>query len=483
LSPHIGRPKEKGLISIQSAMLVALGFLAASLLGLLLASAFWGRAVRLTTARIKQSLPVSEQEIQADRDRLRAEYAIKVHKLETHLEQAKLARARQLVELNRRDASISTLETNIGELKAALDEHQNARHVLEQTIADRLPKVEARLTEAKRLIISREREIAELLDNAKRHKVALEEAASINAQQTSQIERLTSAVAARGARSKQAGDSGAEAEVALRSELEALRAKARDQANVIDRLQRNAAGPQGVATAGAMAAEVTASRSQEVLAQAEAALASARSGAAETDKGAALEQELRALKAKADDQAGEITRLKAALATFEAEDKTEGGSKESRAALKARLGSAQAQADHQSAMIGRLRAELAAVNERLARQAAHFMDEMRRLGAGTLPVATQPRASSARSDRRPLAERVAQVRPTTPGPRTTAQEADAPESTTRDSTPTPPRNGGEMESPSQTPAASAAEMPKGDDIPVERRRLRLLDRITSLAKE
>ena len=134
-------------------------------------------------------------------------------------------------------------------------------------------------------------------------------------------------------------------------------------------------------------------------------------------------------------------------------------------------------------MIGRLRAELAAVNERLARQAAHFMDEMRRLGAGTLPVATQPRASSARSDRRPLAERVAQVRPTTPGPRTTAQEADAPEPTTLDSTPTPPRNGGDRESPSQTPAASAAEMPKGDDIPVERRRLRLLDRITSLAKE
>jgi hypothetical protein len=478
LSPHIGRPKEKGLISIQSAMLVALGFLAASLLGLLLASAFWGRAVRLTTARIKQSLPVSEQEIQADRDRLRAEYAIKVHKLETHLEQAKLARARQLVELNRRDASISTLETSIGELKAALEEHQNARHVLEQTIADRLPKVEARLAEAKRLIIGREREIAELLENARRHKVALEEAASINAQQTSQIERLTSAVVARGARSKQAGEAGGEAEVALRSELEALRAKARDQANVIDRLQRNASGPQVVA--GATAA---ASRSQEVLAQAEAALASARSGAAETDKGAALEQELRVLRSKADDQAGEITRLKAALATFEAEDRAEGGSKESRAALKARLGSAQAQADHQSAMIGRLRAELAAVNERLARQAAHFMDEMRRLGAGTLPVATQPRASSARSDRRPLAERVAQVRPTPPGPRTNAKEAGAPEPTTLDSTPTPPRNGGDMESPSKPPAASAAEMPKGGDIPVERRRLRLLDRITSLAKE
>src|SRR5262249_55671894 len=120
------------LISIQSAMLVGLGFLAASLLGLLVASAFWSRAVRLTTARIKQPVPVSEQETRAARDGLGAEYAIKVHKLEMLLEQAKLARARQHIEINRRDASISTLETDMGQLKANLEEHQNARRVLEQ---------------------------------------------------------------------------------------------------------------------------------------------------------------------------------------------------------------------------------------------------------------------------------------------------------------------------------------------------------------
>jgi hypothetical protein len=480
LSPHIGRAKEKGLLSIQSAMLLALGFLAASLLALLLASAFWSRAVRLTTARIKQSLPVSEQEIQADRDRLRAEYAIKVHKLETHLEQAKLARARQLVELNRRDASISTLETNIGALKSELEEHQNARHVLEQTVADRLPKVEARLAEAKRLILSREREIGELLENAKRHKLALEEAASINAQQTAQIERLTGAVAQRGSRGKPGGEAAGDAEAALRSELEALRAKTRDQANVIDRLQRNASGPQGLGAQGKGGAGEEASRpTQEVLAQAETALASARAGASGSDPSAVLERELRALKAKAEDQAGEIARLKAALASFEAEDRTD-GSKESRSALRARLGSAQAQAEHQSAMIGRLRAELAAVNERLARQAQHFMDEMRRLGAGSMPVAPQPRPSSRRADRRPLAERVAHVRSTATEP---ASPPKAAEPQAPDTADTPPRNGTRPETDGATSPGAAAEMPKAGDIPVEGRRLRLLDRITSLAKE
>jgi hypothetical protein len=462
-------------------MLVALGFLAASLFGLLLASAFWGRAVRLTTARIKQSLPVSELEIQADRDRLRAEYAVKVHKLERHLEQAKLARARQLVELNRRDASISTLETGVGQLKAELEEQQNARHVLEQTIADRLPKVEARLAEAKRLLINREREIAELQEGGKRHKLALEEAAAINAQQTAHIERLTSSVAARDSRGKGAGEGGNEAEAALRSELEALRAKARDQANVIDRLQRAASGPAGVtgkpSSPTPAASDETAARTREVLAQAEIALNSARAGTSEGEANARLERELRTFKAKAEDQAGEIARLKAALAAFESEAGTDGGLKETRVALKARLGSAQAQADQQSATIGRLRAELAAVNERLARQAAQFMDEMRRLGTGSSPVSAQPRGPGPRPERRPLAERVSEVRPT-------ARERQSTASTTAlDAKQAAPSNGGAVDAASPPPAAAAAELPKPGDIPLERRRLRLLDRITNLAKE
>src|SRR5215471_18962383 len=209
-------------------MLVALGFFAASLLGLLVATAFWSRAVRLTTARIKQSMPVSEPEIRADRDRLRAEYAIKVHKLEVQLDQAKLERARQLIDTNRRDASISTLETDLVRLKADLEENQNARRVLEQTVADRLPKVEARLAEAKRLLFNRDREIAELAQGAKRHKAALEEAASINAQRTAEIERLTTALITRGGRKRRSGapsEDEPEGEVALRAEAEALRTK------------------------------------------------------------------------------------------------------------------------------------------------------------------------------------------------------------------------------------------------------------------
>src|SRR5262245_12431841 len=249
-------------------MLVALGFLIAGLLALLLASAFWSRAVRLTTRRLKQSMPVSEPEIRADLDRLRANYAIKVHKLETQLDQAKLERARHLIEINRRDASISALETDMVAVKAELDENQNARRVLEQTVADRLPKVEASLTEAKRLLSNRDREIAELAQGARRHSAALEEATSINAQRSAEIDRLNSALAAKGGRGRRgAGASEPESEVALRAEVEALRTKSREQAALIDRLQRRLG--QGLAVAAAVVPANGSGASAEEAGQAE----------------------------------------------------------------------------------------------------------------------------------------------------------------------------------------------------------------------
>ena len=466
-------------------MLVALGFLAASLLGLLVASAFWSRAVRLTTARIKQSMPVSEPEIKADRDRLRAEYAIKVHKLETQLDQAKLDRARQLIEINRRDASISTLETDVVQLKADLEENQNARRVLEQTVVDRLPRVEARLNEAKRLLFNRDREIAELSTSARRQKGALEEASSINAQQHAQIARLTTTLAARGRGRQSAGDASQE-EVALRAELESLRNKAREQAMLIDRLQRRqghtfalAAPVSSAATAGAGEGETT--RAKRDIAEAETAINAARIGASEGE--AAYEREIRSLSAHAQDQGGEIARLKAALATFEQQDRT-GGIKDSKIALKARLGSAQAQADQQAATIAKLRAELAAAHERLARQAAHFMGEMRRIGTGGgASSAAAAARQSAPAARRVLADRITQVRTGASRTQSTAapgaQEARGGEGASAHG-----QNGRAMEAAPRPQGSGdvAVQLPKVPEIREKRRRPSLIDRLTGLGR-
>jgi hypothetical protein len=485
--------KDAPLISIQSAMLVALGFLMASLLALLLASAFWSRAVRLTTRRLTSTLPVSDSEIKADLDRLRAAYAIKVHKLETQLEQAKLERARHLIEINRRDASISALETDVVTIKAELDENLNARRVLEQTVADRLPKVEARLAEAKQLLANRDREIAELAQGARRHRSALEEASSINAQRAAEIDRLNSALSTRGGRRRRAaGELEPEGEVALRAEADALRAKTREQAALIDRLQRQLGERYAVAAlegSGQAVADGQVDRLRESLSEAERTLQLARTGAPAEASRDDREVELHALKAQTEDQAGEIARLKAALAAFEQPDRT--GVRNSRLALKARAGSAEAQAERQAATISRLRAELAAANERLAQQAAHYMEEMRRIGAGAAAVPTQTRRTGRDGQRRRLAERAAQV---PPGPRPASEAPAALELAGAGQAGMADRmtagNGRRPEdvrepAPSPLPTAAqpaAAEMPQTAAIPGDRRRPSLLDRITGMGK-
>ena len=94
-------------------MFFALGFLAASLVALVLLSAVWHRAVRLTTKRIEGAIPVSMAEIQADKDQLRAEFAMSTRRLETSVEQLKLKTTEQFAELGLTGARGTTVNPMI----------------------------------------------------------------------------------------------------------------------------------------------------------------------------------------------------------------------------------------------------------------------------------------------------------------------------------------------------------------------------------
>src|SRR5690606_37065116 len=98
-------------------MLVVLGFLLATLIALVLAPVYRARAMRLTYKHIRRVLPLTDGELVVDRDRLRAQYAIRIHDLETKLEKARLTAARQQVDVNRRDATITALETELPPLR------------------------------------------------------------------------------------------------------------------------------------------------------------------------------------------------------------------------------------------------------------------------------------------------------------------------------------------------------------------------------
>ncbi len=95
---------------IQAIMYFGIGFLFASLIGLAVIPMIHARAVRLTLRRVENSIPQSMAEIQADKDLLRAEFAMQARRLEIDAEQLKDKSANQLAELGRKNDVINRLK-------------------------------------------------------------------------------------------------------------------------------------------------------------------------------------------------------------------------------------------------------------------------------------------------------------------------------------------------------------------------------------
>jgi hypothetical protein len=93
-------------------MLFGCGFLAASLLAMMLFSAVHRRAVRLTRLHLQDTVPTSLIEIQAGSDHLRADFAISICRLEKSVEQLRIKAAGQLSEIGRQRQTINRLTRN-----------------------------------------------------------------------------------------------------------------------------------------------------------------------------------------------------------------------------------------------------------------------------------------------------------------------------------------------------------------------------------
>jgi len=114
-------------------MLIALGFLSATLLALAALPALARRADRLARKRAEAAFPLSLAEIAADRDHLRAELALQLRQLEQKAESGFAAKAGAMGEIGRRDMTIGRLErerderdTRIGGLEADLSTTRTA---------------------------------------------------------------------------------------------------------------------------------------------------------------------------------------------------------------------------------------------------------------------------------------------------------------------------------------------------------------------
>ncbi|EIM73260.1 hypothetical protein A33O_16647 [Nitratireductor aquibiodomus RA22] len=145
---------------ITTILLILLGFFIAGFLALLLAPLVWRRAVRLTTKRIEASLPLSANELEAEKDRLRASHAMAARRLEMNIENLNRKTSSQLVELARlsdearqlaeeRDAQdrvIADLRDETEKQRAALAENAAIISTLETRLDEAVSELEVRGT-------------------------------------------------------------------------------------------------------------------------------------------------------------------------------------------------------------------------------------------------------------------------------------------------------------------------------------------------
>ncbi|WIG49560.1 MAG: hypothetical protein OJF48_000476 [Afipia sp.] len=105
---------------VEPIMYLAIGFLVSMLFGLMIVPLVHNRAVRLTTKRLEAATPLSMAEIQADKDQLRAEFAMSARRLEMSVEQLKNKTSSQLAELGKKSDAINRLKIELGEKNAAI---------------------------------------------------------------------------------------------------------------------------------------------------------------------------------------------------------------------------------------------------------------------------------------------------------------------------------------------------------------------------
>ncbi len=105
---------------IEPIMYFGIGFLVAALIVIVIIPLVHNRAVRLTLQRLEASTPLSIAEIQADKDQMRAEFAMSTRRLEMSVDQLKGKTTNQLAEIGKKGDAINQLKVELGEKTATI---------------------------------------------------------------------------------------------------------------------------------------------------------------------------------------------------------------------------------------------------------------------------------------------------------------------------------------------------------------------------
>ena len=151
---------------IEPVMYFGIGFLVAALLCLLFVPLVHNRAVRLTMKRLEAATPLSIAEIRADKDQLRAEFAMSTRRLEMSVEKMKAKTTSQLAELGKKTDAINQLKKELGEKTATIF----ALEARDKTLREQLRATEEEfeiksgsLREAERHLADKEAELNKLV--------------------------------------------------------------------------------------------------------------------------------------------------------------------------------------------------------------------------------------------------------------------------------------------------------------------------------
>ncbi len=150
---------------IQSVLIFSLGFLCSAFLALMIAPAIWRRAVVLTRKRIEASVPLSLNEIQADKDRMRAEFAMSTRRLEMSVKSFKEKATGQIVDITRARDELQHLAEERDESNRAASDLESKEAELRAEMRNReaeLERVNVMLRDADRRLEERSQELERL---------------------------------------------------------------------------------------------------------------------------------------------------------------------------------------------------------------------------------------------------------------------------------------------------------------------------------
>ena len=150
---------------VQLVMVFGIGFLCAALLALALMPIAHQRAVRLTVARLDKAVPVSVQELQVEKDQMRAQVATSLRRLEIVIEHLKKTNVAHQTEITKKTERLTALEaegadksTAIGELQ---EKNRNLQMELSTVLKDRAASGDVLIT-AQRSLVEKEQEFGHL---------------------------------------------------------------------------------------------------------------------------------------------------------------------------------------------------------------------------------------------------------------------------------------------------------------------------------